>query len=99
MSISLRGASTAATDTAQVILMDQTLTKLNHLFELAQNFEANQKTGLATTFVPSIFCVGGIFFRDFGIPSAILFYNISAIAGIGNALLPLLNHQKKLNCL
>ena len=95
VSISLRGASTAATDTAQVILMDQTLTKLDHLFELAQHFDKNQKTGLATTFVPSVLCVGGIFFLHFGIFSAIMFYNISAIAGIGNALLPLLNRQKK----
>jgi Cu2+-exporting ATPase len=95
VSISLRGASTAATDTAQVILMDQTLTKLDHLFELAQDFDKNQKNGLATTFVPSVLCVGGIFFLHFGILSAIMFYNISAIAGIGNALLPLLNHQKK----
>jgi Cu2+-exporting ATPase len=95
VSISLRGASTAATDTAQVILMAQTLTKLDHLFELAKDFYKNQKNGLATTFVPSVLCVGGIFFLHFGILSAMLFYNISAIAGIGNALLPLLNPQKK----
>jgi heavy metal translocating P-type ATPase len=95
VSISLRGASTAATDTAQVILMDKTLMKLDRFFELAQHFDTNQKTGLATTFVPSVLCVGGIFFLHFGIFSAIMFYNISAIAGIGNALLPLLNHQKK----
>ena len=95
VSISLRGASTAATDTAQVILMDKTLTKLDRLFELAQHFDTNQKTGLATTFVPSVLCVGGIFFLHFGILSAIIFYNISAIAGIGNALWPLISHQKK----
>jgi len=95
VSISLRGASTAATDTAQVILMDQTLTKLDNFFELAQHFEKNQKNGLATTFVPGVFCVGGIFFLHFGIFSAMMFYNISAIAGIGNALLPLIGYQKK----
>ncbi len=99
VSISLRGASTAATDTAQIILMDQNLTKLDRLFELGKKFGTNQKTGLATIFVPSVLCVGGIFFLHFGIPTAIMFFNISAIAGIGNALLPLLNHQKKLNCL
>ncbi|EDN70595.1 cation transport ATPase [Beggiatoa sp. PS] len=95
VSISLRGASTAATDTAQVILMDQTLTKLEHFFELAQNFEKNQKTGLATVFIPGVLCVGGIFFLHFGILSAMMFYNISAIAGISNALLPLLKFQKR----
>jgi len=99
VSISLRGASTAATDTALVILMDKTLTKLDHLFKLAQHFDTNQKNGLATTFVPGVLCVGGIFFLHFGIFNAMMFNNISIIAGIGNALLPLLNHQKKLNCL
>jgi len=95
VSISLRGASTAATDTAQIILMDQTLAKLTHLFELAKNFGTNQKMGLATTFVPSILCVGGIFFLHFGIPTAIILFNVSFVTGVGNALLPLLTHQKK----
>ena len=94
VSISLRGASTAATDTAQVILMDQTLTKLNYLFELAKDFDKNQKNGLATTFVPSVLCVSGIFLLHFGIFSAMMFYNISAIAGIGNASWPLLRSNK-----
>jgi Cu2+-exporting ATPase len=95
VSISLRGASTAATDTAQIILMDQTLTKVVHLFELGKNFGTNQKTGLATIFVPSVLCVGGIFFLHFGIPTAIMFFNISAVTGIGNALLPLIKKRKK----
>ncbi len=96
VSISLRGASTVATDTAQVILMDQTITKLDHFFELAQDFDTNQKTGLATTLVPGVLCVGGIFFLHFGILSAMIFYNISAIAGIGNALLPLIKQKMDL---
>jgi len=82
VSISLRGASTAATDTALVILMDKTLTKLDHLFKLAQHFDTNQKNGLATTFVPGVLCVGGIFFLHFGIFNAMMFNNISIIAGI-----------------
>ncbi len=96
VSVSLRGASTAATDTAQIILMDQTLTKLDRLFELAQHFDTNQKTGLATIFVPGVLCISGIFFLHFGILSTMILYNISAIAGVGNALLPLLNHQPSL---
>jgi Cu2+-exporting ATPase len=96
VSISLRGASTVATDSAQVILMDQTITKLDHFFELAQDFDTNQKTGLATTLVPGVLCVGGIFFLHFGILSAMIFYNISAIAGIGNALLPLIKQKMDL---
>jgi len=41
VSISLRGASTIATDTAQIILMNESLEQLCDLFEFAQEFEAD----------------------------------------------------------
>lgn len=95
VSISLRGASTAATDTAQVILMDKDLSKLDQLFDLSKEFEKNQKVGLATTFIPGIYCIGGIFFLHFGLLKALALYNISVVAGVGNALRPLLIGGKK----
>jgi len=41
VSLSLRGAATVATDTAQMILMDQTLHRLDQVFELARQLKAN----------------------------------------------------------
>lgn len=49
VSISLRGATTVATDAAQIVLMDDDLTQLRVLWELAQGFErslaANARLG------------------------------------------------------
>ena len=95
VSISLRGASTAATDTAQVILMQQSLEKIEDFFNLAKSFEKNQHVGLATTFIPGVICIGGVFFLHFSLVNALMLYNISAIAGIGNALRPLLGGKPK----
>lgn len=88
VSISLSGASTAAVDTAQIILMDTTLVQLDRLFELSQDFSANQKTSMAAVFVPGILCAGGIFFLHVGILGSMIFYNVSVAAGVTNALLP-----------
>ncbi|MCX6049051.1 MAG: heavy metal translocating P-type ATPase [Chloroflexi bacterium] len=92
-SISLRGASTIATDTAQIILTNQSLTQLDHVFELAQRFQANQKVSYVTTFGPGLFCLGGIFFFRFQILSALICYNASLVAGLTNALLPILRRE------
>lgn len=93
-SISLRGATTVATDTAQVILLDGSLNQLDFLFELTRDFKINMKTTTATTIIPSVFCIGGIFLFHFGINTAILMYNLSLIAGVGNAMLPVLRWGK-----
>ncbi|MFK5970432.1 MAG: heavy metal translocating P-type ATPase [Candidatus Marithrix sp.] len=93
VSISLRGASTAATDIAQIILMDKTIKQLDFLFKLGQEFKFNITAGLAGTTVSALLCMGGIFFLQFGIPASFIFYNVTAAAGMGNSLLPLLKHK------
>lgn len=90
-SISLRGASTAATDTAQIILTDESLVQLDQAFDLAQRFHNNIRNSYITTFGPGLLCLGGIYFFNFQILSAMICYNASLVAGLGNALVPLLN--------
>ncbi len=93
VSISLRGASTAATDTAQIILMDGTLTNLNLLFDIASDFELNMDNNLKTSVIPGIICLGGVFFLNFGLFTGMIIYNLSLLAGLVNAMIPLLQHQ------
>lgn len=92
-SISLRGASTAATDTAQIILTDESLAQLDYAFALAEGFNRNMRNSYITTFGPGVLCLGGIFFYNFELLSAMVCYNISLVAGLGNALLPALNRD------
>ncbi len=95
-SISLRGASNAATDTAQIILTNENLAQLDQVFTLAQRFNTNLRNSYITTFGPGLFCLGGIFFFKFQILSAMICYNASLVAGLGNALLPAWNRDSVL---
>lgn len=94
VSISLHGASTIATDTAQVVLMDKSLNHLPYLFDLANNLEKNMKANLATTIVPGIICIGGVYFLHFGIIAATLLYNAGLAAGVANAMSPTIKKLK-----
>lgn len=87
VSISLRGASSVATDTAQVILMDETLAQLNTLFDLARDFEVDMKRTSALVIAPHLFTVAGVLFWHWGLLASILFNQIGLVLGVGNALL------------
>ena len=92
-SISLRGAATAATDTAQIILTDESLVQLDQAFALARRFNQNMRNSYITTFGPGLLCLGGIFFFKFKLLSAMVCYNASLVAGLGNAILPALSSE------
>ena len=94
VSVSLHGASTIATDTAQIILMDKSLTHLPYLFDLANNVDKNMKNNLAITIVPGIICIGGVYFLHFGIIAATLLYNAGLAMGVTNAMLPKINNDR-----
>ena len=95
VSVSIRGASNIATDTAQIILMDKTLNKLTDLFKIANELEYNLKKGFIMTIVPGAICVGGVFFLGFGVLSSIVLFNLGLIAGTSNAMLPVINNNIK----
>lgn len=94
VSVSLSGAASVATDTAQVVLMDTTLQQLPTLFKLAEDMNANLKTSLALAIIPGIGIVTGVFFFHLGILGAAVIFEGSMWAGIGNAMRPLLKYQK-----
>lgn len=93
LSISLRGASTAATDTAQVVLMDGTLNHLVALLDLGHEFKSNMQGNLLLATVPSVLCIGGVYLLKWGVVTSLLLYNVSLVGSLGNAFLPLLKHH------
>lgn len=93
VSISLKGASTAATDTAQIILMDGTLNHIVQLFQLADEFEDTMHTNFITTIVPGVICIGGVYFLHFGIAMGMGIYYLGSAVGLSNTLWPLVKHQ------
>jgi Cu2+-exporting ATPase len=95
VSISLRGASTVATDTAQVILLDENLSQLNCLFDLVAKFNTSIKTGFALLLLTMGVGMGGVLLFGFGINQIVMLNYTGVFAGAGNALWPLVNAEKR----
>ena len=89
VSISLAGASTIATDTAQIILLDASLQSLERLFQLGRGFDRNMKINFAAIILPSLLGIGGAFFLNFGLIHSILINQVGFVVGVGNAMTPL----------
>ena len=95
VSISLRGASTIATDTAQIVLMDAALDQLTGLFELTQAYETNMRGNHVASMAPGLIVIGGVFLLHFGVITSIMLYNVGLMAGVTNAMTPLLRLPQK----
>ncbi len=94
VSISMRGASTVATDTAQIILMSN-LNQLGHLFDFAQEFEQNMSSSFKMIIVPTMIGMGGAFFLDFGLIHTMLLKQTGLVMGLVNATQPLIKSQRQ----
>jgi len=94
VSISLKGASTVATDTAQIILMDGTLNHLESLFEFADEFEKTMQRNLVISLAPGGAIIGGVYLLHFGIAAGMGIFYLSCFVGLGNVLWPLIKHQR-----
>lgn len=60
VSISLRGAASAATDAAQIVLMEDRLEQLQTLFELTRRFNDNVSKNFNLAAAASLLAVGGV---------------------------------------
>jgi P-type E1-E2 ATPase len=95
VSVSLRGASTVATDTAQIVLMDESLKQFVDLFDLAQEFDGNMRTSFMCLFIPTLVGIGGVFFMSFGLVHTMILTSVGLSGGMLNAMVPLLKSQRK----
>ena len=93
--ISMSGASTIATDTAGIVLMDGTLQQLIPLLKIAHQLDKNLTVSTAATIIPGLICIGGVFFFHLGLVGSIMIFNAGMLASVGNAFLPLAKHQSE----
>jgi Cu2+-exporting ATPase len=89
VSISLRGASSIATDTAHIVFLEEGLAKLCELRDVARELDRNVKRSWSMILAPSIACLAGVFTMGFGIMTSVVTNNIAALAALGNGMLPL----------
>lgn len=90
VAVSLSGASTIATDTAQVVLMDGTLNRLIPLYDLSKGLQRNMNVNFMSTLIPGLMVIGGVYFLQWGILTAQIIGYTSFMAGVGNSFLPAL---------
>jgi len=94
VSVSLRGASTVATDAASMVLMDGNLERLGRLFQIADGLSANLRGDLLASFVPGAVAIGGVFLFHLGVLPAFLIGMGGFTVGIVNAMWPRLAADK-----
>lgn len=95
LSISLRGAASIATDAAQIVLMDGSLIKLEKLFEIGHEFDANLKQSLLITLMPNAAAIGGLLFFHIGIFVPLFLYYLGMGMGVANAMLPMVRETQR----
>lgn len=96
VSISLRGATTAATDSAQVILMQESLQKLPFLFYLADEMDRSLRWGHQAGLIPGVLNVFGVFFLGWGYYAGMGLSLASLAAGLGIAMYPWHKHKREI---
>jgi heavy metal translocating P-type ATPase len=89
VSISLRGASSVATDTAQVVFMEDSLIKLLQLQDVSRDLQRNINRSWLLILIPNVFCIAGALFGGFGVMHSMVFNQLGGLLAVGNGLLPL----------
>jgi Cu2+-exporting ATPase len=94
VAVSLRGATTIATDMADIVFMDGALRQLPALFQLADEFAADMRINLLAATIPPILGIASTLFLGWGFGTAVILSQVNLPVGIYNAMKPLLDEQK-----
>ncbi len=99
VSISLAGATSIATDMAEVVLMDGSLSHLSDLFDISKKLDAGLDNALLYSIVPSAINLSGAFVFHFSILTAFLINATSGLVTLYSVMQPLreISNDKKNN--
>ena len=89
VSISLRGASSIATDTAQIVFMEENLAKLPRLLEISDELKKNVTQSWMMLVVPNTLCILGALFGVFGLTHSLILNNGTIFLATLNGTRPL----------
>lgn len=96
VAVSLRGATTIATDMAEIVFMNGTLKQLPELFHLADEFAANMRTNMLASVLPGAIGIAGTLLFGWGMGICVLLAQGSTPVGVYNAIKPMLDERKHL---
>jgi Cu2+-exporting ATPase len=89
----LRGATTVAIDTAQIVLMDQSLAQLPFLFDLGCDLDRNLRTSFLMSIGTGIAIISGVWLLQMGLVGSLFISRLSVAAVFGNTMLPVLKYR------
>ncbi|ETR73420.1 MAG: hypothetical protein OMM_00973 [Candidatus Magnetoglobus multicellularis str. Araruama] len=95
VSVSIQGASMVALDSAQIVLMDNSLKNLPEIFRLAHDFKKNLKKSYVTVSSLTATAVGGVFLFNFEIPTVTILSSVSLCSCLIMSLLPGVKENKQ----
>ena len=84
VSISLRGASSIATDTAHIVFLEEGLARLCELRDIARDLDHNVKRSWSMIVAPNLANILGVFTMGFGIMASVVTNNVAALAALAN---------------
>jgi Cu2+-exporting ATPase len=96
VSISLRGASSIATDTAHIVFMEESLAKLCELRDIARSLDKNVNRSWTLILIPNALCILGAFTMGFGVLASVVTNNVAALGALANGMLPLRRIKQEL---
>ncbi|MEM9459463.1 MAG: heavy metal translocating P-type ATPase [Myxococcota bacterium] len=88
VSISFSGASTIATDTAQIVLTSDRIDQLIDVFELSRELDESFRQVVVAGLVPSVAIATGVFIFGISLTSAMLMYTGGMAFGVYGAMRP-----------
>ena len=95
VSISLAGATTVAIDVADIILMEESLTRLADLFDISNSLRRNQNNSLNILAAPSSITITGALFFGLGFVPALLIRDAFFFVGLGNSVWPMIRSDPR----
>jgi Cu2+-exporting ATPase len=96
VSISLSGASSVATDSAQIVLLDANLERLLDLRHITQSMNNNMRRNITISAIPGVVGVGAVFFFHIGITTSSFLYASGLLSGIANTMRPVRTRSTQL---
>ncbi|MBS0261959.1 MAG: HAD-IC family P-type ATPase, partial [Planctomycetes bacterium] len=96
VSISLRGASSIATDTAHIVFMEESLAKLCELRDIARSLDRNVMRSWTMILIPNALCILGAFTMGFGVMASVVTNNVAALGALANGMMPLRRIKQEL---
>jgi Cu2+-exporting ATPase len=93
VAISLHGAATIATDTAEIVLIKPDLAYLPYLLQMANDLNNRINSGTMLNTASSISCVTGVLIFGMGISGAVFLYYSTLGINIANAMVPIMREK------